>query len=167
MMHNAYIGIGTNIEPRTERIKKAFKSLEQFGTLEKKSSIYETAPYGFTKQADFLNAAVKLRTELKVEQLHEALRLSEKALGRTERLRWHEREIDFDILFYDDVVMNSENLTIPHPELPYRAFVLVPMNEIAPDLIHPVIKKNIASLLQELEYDKESIKIIHGSRDDF
>src|SRR5213594_1325163 len=123
-MHDVYIGIGTNIEPRSERIEEAMASLEQFGNITKRSSIYETAPYGYAEQADFLNAAVLLRTDLELPELHTQLRLLEKQLGRTERLRWHEREIDFDILFYDDIITHSKTLTVPHPELQFRSFVL-------------------------------------------
>ena len=140
------------------RMQEAFGALRQFGIIEKKSSIYETAPYGFTEQSDFLNAVVVLQTQLELTNLHNTLRQLEKDLGRTNRPRWHEREIDFDILFYDDVAMNSKNLIVPHPELQNRSFVLVPMNEIAPDFIHPVFQKNIRKLLQELAFDKESIK---------
>ena len=150
MMHKAYIAIGTNIEPRSERMSQAIESLERFGIINAKSSIYETAPFGFTQQADFLNAVVLLETESELAELHDALRQLEKQLGRTERPRRHEREIDFDILFFDDVVIDSKYLTVPHPELQNRAFVLLPLNEIAPDFIHPVFNKNIASLLQKL-----------------
>jgi 7,8-dihydro-6-hydroxymethylpterin-pyrophosphokinase len=83
----------------------------------------------------------------------------EKKLGRTERPKWHEREIDFDILFYDDVIIHTQSLIVPHPELQNRAFVLVPMNEITPDFIHPVFKKNIATILEQLSYDKDSIHL--------
>ena len=159
-MHNVYIGIGTNIEPRLVRVMEAFDSLSQFGEIEKKSSIYETAPFGFLEQPDFLNAAVLLNTELDIELLHSSLKILENELGRAERQRWHEREIDFDILFYDVVVMDSKVLTVPHKELQNRSFVLVPLNEIAPDLIHPVLQKSIVSLLGKLEYDKESIHLI-------
>lgn len=159
-MHNVYIGIGTNIEPRLERIEQAIDSLSQLGSVEKKSSIYETAPYGFTEQAKFLNAAVMLLTELELTPLHNALKILENELGRTERQRWHEREIDFDILFYDDVIMDSGILTVPHKELQNRSFVLVPMNEIASDLIHPEFQRDISSLVKELQYDKDSIHLM-------
>src|SRR5438309_643671 len=115
-MHNAYIGIGTNIEPRLERMQQAILSLESLGKIEKQSSIYQTAPFGFTEQGNFLNAVVLLRTELSLDELHSELQHLEKDLGRTKRLRWHEREIDFDILFYDSVILNSETLTVPHSE---------------------------------------------------
>ncbi len=156
-MHNAYIGIGTNIEPRAVRMQEAIRSLEKFGVIEKRSTIYETAAYGYTEQADFLNAAVLLQTALELTDLHNSLHLLEKELGRNDRPRWHEREIDFDILFFDDMVMQSKNLTVPHAELQSRIFVLQPMNEIASDLLHPVLKKTIAVLLNELPYDEKSI----------
>ena len=131
-------------------MREAIESLERFGIIKKKSLIYETAPFGYTEQADFLNAVVLIETESELAELHDALRQLEKQLGRAERPRWHEREIDFDILFFDDVIMDSKHLVVPHPELQNRAFVLVPLNEIAPDFIHPVFKKNIASLLHKL-----------------
>jgi len=160
-MHNAYIGIGTNIEPRFERIRVAIDSLRQFGIIERKSSIYETAPYGVTDQPDFLNAVILLRTELELHELHTGLRNLEKELGRTERPRWHQREIDFDILFYDDVIFDSENLTVPHSELHHRSFVLVPLNEIAPDFIHPVFRRSMSLLLQGLSFEKNTIHLIN------
>ena len=156
-MHEVYIGIGTNIEPRRERMQQAIDSLRHIGMLEKMSSIYETEPYGYIDQAKFLNAVVLLHTDLRLDRVHYDLKILEKKLGRTERLRWHEREIDFDVLFYDDVVLNSIVLTVPHKELQNRSFVLVPLNEIASNFIHPVLKKKIASLLEELEFDKDSI----------
>ncbi|MFI5264585.1 MAG: 2-amino-4-hydroxy-6-hydroxymethyldihydropteridine diphosphokinase [Candidatus Kapaibacterium sp.] len=160
-MHNAYIGIGTNIEPRSQRIHHAIVSLEQFGTIDRKSSIYETAPFGITDQPDFLNAVLLLNTELELGELHTALRNLEKKLGRTQRPRWHEREIDFDILFYDDVIIDSEILTVPHSELHHRSFVLVPLYEIEPDLLHPVLRKSISSLLQELSFEKNSVHLFN------
>jgi 2-amino-4-hydroxy-6-hydroxymethyldihydropteridine diphosphokinase len=163
-MHKVYIAIGSNIEPRKERMLRAFQSLQELGIIEEQSSIYETAPYGFTEQLFFLNAVVSLRTELELPALHEALQNMEKNLGRTERPRWHEREIDFDILFYDDVITDSKLLTVPHPELQKRAFVLMPLNEIAPDFIHPVLKKNIALFLKELSYDREGIHLYMSNK---
>jgi len=159
-MHSTYIGIGTNIEPRFERMHDAIIALKEFGEIEKKSSIYETAPFGFTDQSNFLNAVVLLRTELELTQLHNSLKQLEKELGRVDRQRWHEREIDFDILFFDNVIITTEKLIVPHQELQNRAFVLIPLAEIASDLFHPVFKKNIAELLGELQYDNKSIHLI-------
>ena len=150
-MHSAYIGIGTNIEPRSERMRQAIESLKKLGIIERESTVLETAPYGYTDQANFLNAAVLLRTELELADLHEALRRLEKDLGRSERPRWHEREIDFDILFYDNVVFASKTLTVPHPEIQYRMFVLLPLQEIAPNFLHPVFGTSITGLLRELK----------------
>lgn len=161
-MHNVYIGIGTNIEPRMKRMREAISALGELGTLKNQSSIYETAPYGFTEQPNFLNAVVLLRTNFELSELHHALRQLEKELGRKNRARWHEREIDFDILFYDSVIFASDTLTIPHPELQKRAFVLAPLAEIAPDQLHPVLQKNIGALLRELTYDKNTIRLIES-----
>ncbi|MDP4236186.1 MAG: 2-amino-4-hydroxy-6-hydroxymethyldihydropteridine diphosphokinase [Bacteroidota bacterium] len=162
-MHKAYIGIGTNIEPRMERMEQALIALGQFGMLARKSSLYETAPVGFTEQPDFVNAVVLLETELELPEVHEALKLLEKQLGRTDRPRWHEREIDFDILFFDDIIVDSPKLIVPHAEVQNRAFVLVPMNEIASDLRHPVFQKTVAELLDELSFDTKSIHPIPGN----
>jgi 2-amino-4-hydroxy-6-hydroxymethyldihydropteridine diphosphokinase len=161
-MHTVNIGIGTNIEPRRERMRKAISALEEFGEVEKQSSIYETPPFGFTDQSNFLNAVVLLRTGLELTQLHTSLKQLERKLGRVDRLRWHEREIDFDILFFDDVITASKELTVPHSELQNRAFVLIPLAEIAPDVFHPVLKKDIAELLKELDYEKDSIHPIEA-----
>jgi 2-amino-4-hydroxy-6-hydroxymethyldihydropteridine diphosphokinase len=157
-MHSVYIGVGTNIEPRLERMQEAIHALEEFGTIQKQSSIYETTPYGFTEQPNFLNAVVSLDSDLSLSDLHDALHSLERQLGRVNRERWHEREIDFDILFYDDVIFNSKSLTIPHSELQKRSFVLVPLSEIAPDLRHPVLQKTIAEMLRVLAYDTSTIR---------
>jgi 2-amino-4-hydroxy-6-hydroxymethyldihydropteridine diphosphokinase len=149
-MHHAYIGIGTNIEPRHSRIMQGVEALTLLGTVADQSEVYETTPMGYTEQADFLNAAVHLTTDLSVEELHSALKALELHLGRQHRERWHEREIDFDLLLFNDEVVHTPALTVPHPELHHRAFVLVPLAQIAPNLVHPILKKTVMQSLGDL-----------------
>ena len=163
-MHVAYIGIGTNIEPRLSRIEQAIDSLKTVGNIISTSSIYETAPFGFTEQSDFLNAVVSLEIETEPVDLHQKLKDLEITLGRNKRERWHEREIDFDILIFDQEVINSENLTVPHPGISTRAFVLVPFSEIAPTLLHPILHRTIESLLSDLGGDTTSVHVYSSSK---
>lgn len=115
------------------------------------SGVYETAPVGGVPQPDYLNAVAELRTLLGPLELAGRLKTLEKAIGRTLRPRWHEREIDLDLLFYDDLVMSSAELTIPHREIPHRAFVLVPMRDLAPEFVHPVLQRTIRDLSDKTE----------------
>ncbi len=163
-MHIAYIGIGTNIEPRLSRIEEAIELLRTVGKIINASSIYETAPFGFTEQSDFLNAVVSLEVETDPLALHQKLKDLEIILGRNKRERWHEREIDFDLLMYDQEVIHTENLTVPHPGISTRAFVLVPFSEIAPTLYHPILHRTIESLLSDLGDDTASVHVYSSSK---
>jgi 2-amino-4-hydroxy-6-hydroxymethyldihydropteridine diphosphokinase len=118
-------------------MKSALERLASNWQIIASSGTYITEPVGFTEQQEFLNAAVKFRCEEEPLQLFQRLKELEAELGRIARERWHEREIDFDILFYDDLILKSDILTIPHPEALRRNFVLIPLIEIAPDLHDP------------------------------
>jgi 2-amino-4-hydroxy-6-hydroxymethyldihydropteridine diphosphokinase len=155
----AYIGLGTNIEPRAKRMQEATKALETFGNRIALSSIYETAPVGYKEQSDFLNAVMAIETELTVEDLHARLKQLETELGRQHRERWHEREIDLDLLFFDDVMFETPSLTVPHPQLQNRAFVLIPLAEIAPSFVHPILQRTITDLLSDLKVDESSVHV--------
>ncbi len=156
--HIAYIGIGTNIEPRMERMREAIDALKAGWTVMAESGIYETSPVGFAAQADFLNAVVAVSTLEAPHVLHQKLKALEQELGRQQRERWHEREIDFDILFYDNFIIADTDLTIPHPELHKRLFVIAPLAEIAADLVHPVLQQSIQSIRTALTESDQDIR---------
>jgi 2-amino-4-hydroxy-6-hydroxymethyldihydropteridine diphosphokinase len=146
-----FIGLGSNIEPRLNYVKSAVSGLRELGEVTRVSSIYETAPVGGVPQSDYLNAVAELHTTLGPLELVTRLKAWEQAIGRKERPRWHEREIDLDLLFYGDLVLQSPELTLPHLEIQRRAFVLVPMNEIDPHFQHPIFKKSVSELLRDVD----------------
>ena len=148
-MHTAYIALGSNIEPRGKYLQRAIERIEQLGSIARKSTIIETAPVGFTEQPEFLNAVLELHTSLSAQELLAKLREIEKSLGRKVRPKWHEREIDLDILFYDDLILSTAEHTIPHPDLHRRGFVLIPLAEIAPTFVHPVLRLSVHELLSQ------------------
>ena len=144
--HVVYLALGSNMGNRAANLKEAIASLAPQMEVKARSAVYETDPWGFKEQEKFLNQAVRVETYLKPEPLLKHLKLLEVALGRKESFQNGPRLIDIDILFYDDIVMYSTYLHIPHAHLHERAFVLVPLIDIASDLVHPVKKKSIREL---------------------
>jgi 2-amino-4-hydroxy-6-hydroxymethyldihydropteridine diphosphokinase len=133
----AYIGLGSNVGDRVAHLRAALEALAARGvTVTRVSSLYETDPVG-PPQPDFLNAAAEVSTDLSPADLVRTLKAAEADVGREQRERWGPREIDLDLLLYGDETIDEEGLTVPHPELTHRAFVLVPLIEIAPFLDLP------------------------------
>jgi 2-amino-4-hydroxy-6-hydroxymethyldihydropteridine diphosphokinase len=147
-----HIGIGSNLGNRKENCIEAVRRLRESGLkIVRQSSMIETEPAGVRDQPRFINMAVEAETGLSPEQLLQLLKEIEQTMGRQDSVRWGPRLIDLDILFYDDLVLDSEALKIPHPLLHKRDFVLIPLNEIAPGKIHPVLKKTLSHLYLEYE----------------
>ena len=149
--HTVYLALGTNLGNRLENLKQAIAALPPQMDVKAKSSVYETPPWGYEDQPKFLNQAVKATTYLDPQPLLKHLKRLEVALGRQESFRNGPRLIDLDLLFYDDLVLNSEALTLPHPRLHERGFVLLPLLDIAPDLVHPVTKKSVRDMLTQID----------------
>lgn len=147
-MHKAFLLLGTNLGDRKRNLTIARNNIElSVGVIVQASATYETAAWGKTDQADFLNQAVAVETSMQPSDLlHEILKI-EKEMGRQRDVKWGERVIDIDILLYDAVVLSIDTLTIPHPELPNRRFALIPLAEIAGDFIHPQHQTTISELL--------------------
>lgn len=149
----AYISLGSNLGDREQQLRRAIEVISgRLGTVEKVSSFYDTAPVGIVDQPRFLNGALQLRTELPPEDLMQALLAIERELGRdrAKSVPKGPRTIDLDLLLYDDRVVNIPELTIPHPAMHERRFVLEPLAEIASDAIHPVFMRSVAHLLASM-----------------
>jgi 2-amino-4-hydroxy-6-hydroxymethyldihydropteridine diphosphokinase len=159
-MNTAYLLLGSNEGDRVQHLSHALKLIDQkAGTLAKQSAIYVTVAWGNAEQPDFLNQVVCITTDLSPQQLLNALLAIEQEIGRIRTgAKWMQRIIDLDILFYNDLVMATEELTIPHPFLQDRKFVLVPLLEIAATYVHPVFQKSVAALtdacIDQLEVKK-------------
>ena len=156
----AYIGFGSNIGDRLAHIQNAIHTLSKTEgiALQKVSSVYTTDPVGYEAQAQFLNGVAAIETSLAPLSLLHTLKHIETAIGRKHRIRWGPREIDLDILIYGDLCVQTEKLVIPHPEMHLRGFVLVPLEEIAPNLVHPVCQESIRTLRNRLADSKSVLK---------
>lgn len=155
MTHLVYLSLGTNMGNKEENLRTAMTLIkEQVGTITSQSALYASAPWGFDSENTFLNNAISVETSLTPEELLSTTQRIEHTLGRTHKSvdgQYSDRLIDIDILLYDDVVMHTPSLTLPHPLMHRRLFVLEPLSEIAPTMIHPLLQKEITTLCNELK----------------
>ena len=145
--HTLYLSLGTNIGNRAANLRQAISLLPPQMTVRAKSKVYETPPWGYTNQDDFLNQTVEATTYLEPRPLLKHIKRLEMAMGREASFHHGPRLIDIDILFYDEKIIETPSLIIPHPHLHERGFVLLPLMDIAPDLFHPVQKKSIREMV--------------------
>ena len=160
MTHIVYLALGTNLGERLQNLQAAIKAFAPQIHVQAQSGVYETEPWGYTDQPAFLNMVVRAETQLSPQALLAMLKELEATLGRTPSFRNGPRLIDLDILFYDELVLDMPGLVIPHPRLQERTFVLVPLSDIAPDLLHPVLGRTVAHILQNL--DRDGVNLLKG-----
>jgi len=150
-MNEVYLGLGSNVGDRLLNLNKAIELLSEKIQILKKSKIYISKAVGYTDQPDFHNMVLYGKTDLSPEELFNFIKDVEKNAGRVYRFHWGPREIDIDILFYNDLVYKSDKLNIPHPRLHERDFVLLPLIELNPKLFHPVLNKRVSDLKELME----------------
>lgn len=150
MKKDVFISLGSNLGDRAENLKKALHAIElDVGTIVKRSSQYETKPWGNSNQPDFFNQVILVHSAKSPEDCLFALSAIEQQMGRKREEKWGARIIDLDLLYANDLIIQAKKLTLPHPGIALRRFVLVPLVEIAPDFVHPVLRKDHRQLLSE------------------
>ncbi|MCZ7572955.1 MAG: GTP cyclohydrolase MptA [Ardenticatenaceae bacterium] len=151
--HTVYLGLGSNLGDRQSNLAEAIQRLREYVRIEELSSVYETEPWGYAEQPAFLNMVIKGQTGLPPQDLLRFLKDIEEKMGRRQvnAVRYGPRPIDIDILFYDDVVLDEGRLQVPHPRVEERAFVLVPLADLAPGLVHPQLGQTVAELLATVD----------------
>jgi len=157
-LHRVYLGLGTNLGDRLANLEAAREALPPAVRLLSTSPVYETPPWGYLDQPAFLNQVVEAETDLAPLELLDYLKHLEIQLGRQPTFPYGPRRIDVDLLFYDDLVLKAPGLTLPHPRLAERAFVLVPLVDLTPDLYHPVERKTVRELLEGI--DRTGIEMV-------
>ncbi|HJC56701.1 MAG TPA: 2-amino-4-hydroxy-6-hydroxymethyldihydropteridine diphosphokinase [Candidatus Eisenbergiella intestinipullorum] len=155
--HTAYVALGSNLGDREALLRLGMEGVREHPLcrVEAVAPVYSTTPYGGVAQGDFLNTVMKVRTLLEPEELLELLQSLEQKAGRERKVHWGPRTLDLDLLFFDDRILDTPRLTVPHPDLQNRDFVLKPLCDIAPGLVHPVERRTAAALLRELEKNGE------------
>lgn len=155
-MTDVFLGLGSNVGDRENQLKEAIRLLGEQPGIEvvKVSSFYETEPVGYVDQPDFLNLCIEIQTELSPKAVLESGLAIEQQLHRVRKERWGPRTLDIDILLYGDQIIEEEDLTIPHPRMTERAFVLIPLQEIAPDKVEPRTQTKI----KDITVPKETVK---------
>ena len=156
-MSIAYIGIGSNLNDKSKNLDEACELIGKNSSIQvlQGSSTYQTEPVGIEDQPDFLNMVLEIKTALSPFELHNFLQSVEKKMGRNQERRGGSRNIDLDLLLYEQEVVSSDKLTLPHPRMHLRKFVLMPMAEIVKNKVHPLIKKTIIRLLEDLKEDSK------------
>ncbi len=149
--HVAYIAIGSNLGDRISFCREALHQLQRAVLIKKVSSLYETEPVDYGNQGWFYNAVIEIETPLSPRRLLDVCQLIEQKMGKKIEIPKGPRTIDLDLLFYNQVIIHDEGLTVPHPAIPHRRFVLVPLSEIAPQLNHPTLQKTATVLLSQLK----------------
>jgi len=164
--YEVYLGLGSNVGPREKFLASGVAAIKNLpdSRIVWVSPVYETEPYGKKDQPSFLNAAMQLETSLSPDDLFVRLKDIERKAGRVGGERWGPRELDLDILIYDGLVFDKDNLRVPHPDMEHRTFVLIPLRDIAPDLVHPVTGLTVTEMAQQCKTGGRVVRSIQTLR---